>query len=123
MERRREHCLTAALGITESDGALADSGTLVLESGATRSHMVPLLPLVHVAILPESRILESFTQFVTQFVDGGGPGRLKERSALTFITRPSRTADIEQTLTIGVHGPQSLHVLIFRKPFDIGNNV
>lgn len=112
MERRRELCLAAAMGITESDGALADSGTLVLESGPARSRMVSLLPLVHVAILQESLILESFAQFVMQFVNEGGPGRLKALSALTFITGPSRTADIEQTLTIGVHGPQSLHVMI-----------
>jgi L-lactate dehydrogenase complex protein LldG len=113
-ERCRELCLSAALGITEADFALADSGTLVLESGPMKSRMVSLLPTMHVALLPESRILDNLAQFISQFVSHGGIERLKKLSALTFITGPSRTADIELTLTIGVHGPQSLQVLLLK---------
>jgi L-lactate dehydrogenase complex protein LldG len=113
-ERCRELCLTAALGVTEADFALADSGTLVLESGPMKSRMVSLLPTMHVALLPESRILDNLEQFISRFVSNGGVERLKKLSALTFITGPSRTADIELTLTIGVHGPQSLQVLLLK---------
>lgn len=113
-QQARTLCLSASIGITEADHALADSGTLVLESGGGRSRMVSLLPPVHVALLPESRILENLGALVDRYKDGDGLLRLAAMSCLSFITGPSRTADIEQTLTVGVHGPQAVHVLVVR---------
>jgi L-lactate dehydrogenase complex protein LldG len=111
---RRERCLAAGLGITEADHALADSGTLVLESGSGRSRMVSLLPPVHVALLPEKRIVPDLATLVERYQSRAGKARLASLSCLTFVTGPSRTADIELTLTVGVHGPQQLHVIIIR---------
>lgn len=95
------------LGISTAQAAIAETGTLVLESAAERHRLVSLVPPVHIAIVDASRIVETLGDALALL-------RLdKEISpAVTFITGPSRTADIELTLAIGVHGPQELYVII-----------
>ncbi len=95
------------VGITTAQGAIAETGTLVLDSANERHRLVSLVPPVHIAILDASRICETLSEALTLL------RRDKEISpAVTFITGPSRTADIELTLAIGVHGPQELYVII-----------
>lgn len=111
-EQYQRILLECAVGVTAADYALADTGTLVLASGGEQHRLISLLPPVHVCLLSPARILPSLTQllahFGEEFYSRGRPPR-----ALTCITGPSRTADIEQTITMGVHGPRSLHVLIY----------
>jgi len=101
----------AGIGISGVDYALADSGTLVVFSGSGRARSVSLLPPVHVAILKPEQIVSGlddlFSVLGAESVDGNGLA-----SAITFITGPSRTGDIEMTLVVGVHGPQQLHVIL-----------
>ncbi|HWP41667.1 MAG TPA: lactate utilization protein [Blastocatellia bacterium] len=99
----------ADIGITSVDYALADTATLVLISGEGRARSVSLLPPVHVAILDTEKILPGLDELFG-LLGGHPPG-----SAVTFITGPSRTADIELTLVVGVHGPQELHVVLLEK--------
>ncbi len=95
------------VGVTQADYALADTGTLVVFSEAGEGRTLSLLPPVHVAVLEESRILASLDELMER------EPRFPERSsAMIFITGPSRTADIERTLTVGVHGPGELHVVV-----------
>src|ERR1035438_3227673 len=95
------------LGITKADYALADTGTLVVFSEAGEGRTLSLLPPVHVAVVEESRILAGLDELMER------EPRFPERSsAMIFITGPSRTADIERTLTVGVHGPGELHVVV-----------
>ena len=105
-------CSAAQIGLTEADYGIAETGSLVLESGPGRSRLASLLPPVHIAILPESRILPSLVSFTERYADLKETARLKDMACLTFISGPSRTADIEMTLTLGVHGPQALHTII-----------
>ncbi|MDH4134486.1 MAG: lactate utilization protein C [Gammaproteobacteria bacterium] len=89
------------VGINEAFCALAETGTLMLLSGPGTPAAVSLLPETHVALLPVSRI-------VARMEDAWALLR-KERGSLpravNFISGPSRTADIEQTVTLGAHGP------------------
>ena len=95
------------VGITTAQAAIAETGTLVLESVDERHRLVSLVPPVHIAILNASKIVRTLGEALTLLRKG------KEISpAVTFITGPSRTADIELTLTIGVHGPQELYVIV-----------
>lgn len=95
------------VGITSAQAGIAETGTLVLDSSVERNRLVSLVPPVHVAILDASRIYPTLADALS-FLQSG-----KEVSpAVTFITGPSRTADIELTLAIGVHGPQELYVII-----------
>ena len=95
------------VGITRAQAGIAETGTLVLDSSCERNRLVSVVPPVHIAIVAASRIYPTLADVLAMLQSG------KEVSpAITFITGPSRTADIELTLTIGVHGPQELYVII-----------
>ncbi|MBI4455652.1 MAG: iron-sulfur cluster-binding protein [Acidobacteria bacterium] len=96
--------VSVAVGVTGADYALADTGTLVLETSGQRGRLLSLLPPVHVAILYAERVLPDLASFLLQ--------ARGISSAVTFVTGPSKTADIEQILTTGVHGPGELHILL-----------
>lgn len=95
------------VGITTAQAAIAETGTLVLDSARERHRLVSLVPPVHIAIIDAATIYATLGETLSMLQNG------EELSpAVTFITGPSRTADIELTLTIGVHGPQELYVII-----------
>lgn len=94
------------VGVSTAQAAIAETGTLVLDSACERHRLVSLVPPVHIAIVNASSIVETLSDALTIL-------QKKEISpAITFITGPSRTADIELTLAIGVHGPQELYVIV-----------
>ena len=94
------------VGISTAQAAIAETGTLVLDSACERHRLVSLVPPVHIAIVNASSIVETLSDALALL-------QKKEISpAITFITGPSRTADIELTLAIGVHGPQELYVIV-----------
>jgi L-lactate dehydrogenase complex protein LldG len=97
----------ARIGITAADYALADSGTLCLLAGKGQPRTASLLPPVHVAILRPEQIIRDLDDLFALLPAGDHLS-----SAVTLITGPSRTADIELTLVVGVHGPQQLHVIL-----------
>ena len=105
------------IGITRAQAGIAETGTLVLDSAVERNRLVSLVPPIHVAILDASKIYATLgeTLAVLQNNDELSP-------AITFITGPSRTADIELTLTVGVHGPQELHVIIIQNQHTSGQD-
>jgi L-lactate dehydrogenase complex protein LldG len=103
----RDDLFDCDAGVTTAQWGIAETGTLVLESAREKSRLLSLVPAMHVAILRTASICESLAEALDR-VDGAA-----ERSrAVTMITGPSRTSDIELTLTIGVHGPQALHVIL-----------
>ena len=104
----------APVGITGVDAAIAESGTLVLAGGAGRGRLASLLAPIHVAIVRESQIVRGLGEALARLRSLYGDTMLNDRSNVTFITGPSRTADIELTLTLGVHGPREVHVVIVR---------
>jgi L-lactate utilization protein LutC len=98
------------IGIGGADYALADTGTLVLFSAQSGGRWVSLAPTIHICLLPREKILSSLDDLFSCLAD---PSIEASRgSAITFITGPSRTADIELTLVMGAHGPKELHVII-----------
>ena len=99
------------VGITTAQAAIAETGTLVLDSARERHRVISLVPPVHIAIIDASSIFQTLGEalaFIHQSNDIS--------PAVTFITGPSRTADIELTLAIGVHGPQELYVIVNEGP-------
>ncbi|HEV2836586.1 MAG TPA: lactate utilization protein [Pyrinomonadaceae bacterium] len=95
------------VGITGVQLGIAETGTLVLDSSIERNRLVSLIPPVHIAVLDASRIYPTLADALSLLQSRG-----EVSPAITFITGPSRTADIELTLAIGVHGPQELYVII-----------
>jgi len=100
------------MGITGAQWAIAETGTLVLESERERHRLASLVPPVHIAIVEASRIRRTMAEILELIkkTDGG------LSRTVTFITGPSRTSDIELTLAIGVHGPGELHVIVIDEP-------
>lgn len=88
------------LGVTGVDAALPETGTLLLRSSPEKPRVVSLLPRVHLAILRPSALRADLHQAFAE---------VKEDGYVVLVTGPSRTADIELTLTLGVHGPKSLY--------------
>ena len=105
----------ADIGITEADFGIADTGTLVLIANEKQPRSVSLIPPIHVAILQSDVILEKmedvFAILKNSLDETGSIAKLT--SCITFITGPSRTGDIELNITLGVHGPKELFVLIY----------
>jgi L-lactate dehydrogenase complex protein LldG len=101
----------AVAGITSARWAIAETGSLALAHDADRGRVVSLLPPVHVAVLPTSRILGTVDAYFRAVALLGAEGGLPQ--ALNLVTGPSRTADIEMDLSIGVHGPGQVHVVLY----------
>ena len=97
----------AQVGVTACHGAIAETGTLALLSAPGCSRAVSLLPPVHIAIVEPTRLFATTGDFFNACASG-----IAGASNLTFVTGPSRTADIELTLTIGVHGPARVAIVI-----------
>jgi L-lactate dehydrogenase complex protein LldG len=103
----REVCATADIGITSADYALAETGTLVMLSSPKEARMISLLPPAHIAVFPRSRLLANLDELLTVL-----PNPADQTSSMVLITGPSRTADIEQILVRGVHGPGEICAVI-----------
>jgi len=109
--KNKNRLANAGIGITEVDYAIADTGTLVLLKDKDRPRGASLLPPVHLAIVRPNNLVSNIRElFVILKNIINATGDVK--SCMTFITGPSRTADIELNLTLGVHGPKELFVLI-----------
>jgi len=96
------------VGLTGTYCAIAETGTLMLLSGEYTDPVTSLLPDTHIAVVPVSRIVRSME-------DGWDilrreHGRLPRQ--VTFVSGPSRTADIEMTLVLGIHGPYRVHIIL-----------
>jgi L-lactate dehydrogenase complex protein LldG len=115
--RHREEAAAAQIGVTGVDVALAETGSLIVISGAGRPRSTSLLPDTHVAVFDRSRLVESLDQvgvlLEAWHVD---PARSMTGAMINVITGPSRTADIELTLTRGVHGPKEVHAIFVEQP-------
>ncbi len=97
----------ASVGITGALAGLADTGSIVLTSGPTRPRLASLLPPTHIGLLPVADLYPSLPDFLA-----AQPDVVHRGSNVVIITGPSRTADIELTPVLGVHGPKSLHVVL-----------
>ncbi len=101
----KDFAASADVGISGVVAALAETGTVVLASGPYSSRLATLLPPLHIAVVPASLITTDLFTWVSM-----RPQPMP--AALTFVTGPSKTADIEQTLTVGVHGPRRMITIV-----------
>jgi L-lactate dehydrogenase complex protein LldG len=104
-EVTRETASKARFGISQMEWALADTGSLAQNSSVIEQRLVSSLSIIHIAFVPTNGILPDMPALLSRV-------NPKECAYLAMITGPSRTADIERVLTIGVHGPERL-VIVF----------
>jgi L-lactate dehydrogenase complex protein LldG len=119
-ERRRalrETIATTPIGLTGVDLALGETGTMILRSGRGRPRSTSLLPATHVAVFDRTVLVETLAQVGVLLEAWHAEGSDDASGAvINFITGPSRTADIELTLTRGVHGPKEVHAIFVERP-------
>ena len=102
----RQFCTDANLGISGAEAALAETGSVLVISGSAQSRLATLLPPVHLALVPTS-ILTTDLFTWTAVRQNPMPANL------VFVSGPSKTADIEQTMAVGVHGPKRFIVILY----------
>jgi L-lactate dehydrogenase complex protein LldG len=106
-DQLKEACAAADIGITSVDYGLAATGSFVMLSSPNEARMISLLPPAHIAIFPRSRLLANLDELLSIL-----PRPADQTSSMVLITGPSRTADIEQILVRGVHGPGEIYAVI-----------
>ena len=101
----RETAAAARVGISQLQWAIADTGTVAQDASSADARLASTLTSTHIALVPTSAIVPDLATFLTV----QSP---RTSNYVALITGPSRTADIERVLTIGVHGPARL-IIIF----------
>jgi L-lactate dehydrogenase complex protein LldG len=96
--------------VSHAIAAVAETGTLVLISGVDNPTTLNFLPDVHIVVVSAGDIVADFETAMARLRERCGVGALPR--AVNLITGPSRSADIEQTLILGAHGPRKLHVIV-----------
>ncbi len=108
---------TEAVSISRAFAGVAETGTLVLLSGPANPTTLNFLPPTHVVMISASEIAGDYEEVWSRLRASGGGGDPDQEGhfmprTVNWITGPSRTADIEQKLLLGAHGPQRLHIVI-----------
>jgi L-lactate dehydrogenase complex protein LldG len=98
--------------ISGVDAGIAESATLMLHSGPGRPRLASLLAPIYIAVVRREQLVRGLGEAIARLKAAYTPDLFAGSSALTLITGPSRTADIEMTLALGVHGPREIHVVI-----------
>ena len=109
----RQKFLEATVGISGANMAIAETGTIVLVTNEGNADLTTTLPPVHIALFGIDKVVATLDDAVAvlRMLPRSGTGQLMT-SYVNWITGPSRSADIEQSLTIGVHGPREMHCVI-----------
>ncbi|MHB1457737.1 MAG: L-lactate dehydrogenase (quinone) large subunit LdhH [Armatimonadota bacterium] len=108
----RQAFIDADMGISGANIAIAETGTIVIVSNEGNARLVTSLPDIHVALVGYEKLMPSIDDAaaVIKLLSKSGTGQ-KMTSYVSFITGPSRTSDIEKTLTLGCHGPKEVHII------------
>ena len=101
------------IGITWTDYAVAETGSIVLLSSPGKSRSVSLLPDVHIAILPVKKLYAKRVEVFKLLVP-----RMSQTRSVTLISGPSKTGDIDGKLNVGVHGPKKIFVIITDSEYE-----
>jgi L-lactate utilization protein LutC len=95
------------VGVTVPALGVAERGTLVLETGPGHGRSIDVVSMYHLAVLPASRLRATLAEALAETYAGG-----RAPSAVSLVSAPSRTSDIEKISTLGAHGAKGLHLLV-----------
>jgi L-lactate utilization protein LutC len=110
----RRSAASIEIGLTGVEAAFAATGSLAFACAPGKSRASSLLPLRHIAIVPYSRIQPTPEAWLSELrASGRLDAVLRQSRQLVFVTGPSKSADIELNLTLGVHGPRNVHAVLF----------
>jgi L-lactate dehydrogenase complex protein LldG len=100
--------------VSHAFGGVAESGTLAMVSGSENPTTLNFLPDNHIVVISAADIAGDYETIWRRLRDQFGKGTMPR--TVNMITGPSRSADIEQTLLLGAHGPRTLHIIIVGEP-------
>ena len=108
----RQHIVDSYIGITSADFCMADSATLVMRTRPGQARTVSLLPSIHVAVIELDQIIADLKELYALIK--WDPHKVEEgvTNCMTFISGPSKTADIEATMVHGAHGPREVYIYV-----------
>jgi L-lactate utilization protein LutC len=99
---------TATLGVTAPALGVAERGTLVIETGPGHGRAIDVVSMYHLAVLPASRLRGTLAEALAETYAAGR----RRPSAVSLVSGPSRTSDIEKISTLGAHGALAMHVIV-----------
>jgi len=110
--RVRAQTLAASIGVTVADWGIAESATIVQLTRPGRPRSTSLVPSIHIALLPLSRLVADLAEAFTLV------RRESEHASMVLISGPSKTADIEGCMVLGAHGPRAMHLFVLTNAAD-----
>jgi L-lactate dehydrogenase complex protein LldG len=110
--RLRQGIVGSFIGVTAADFCVADTATLVLRTRPGQPRSVSLVPSLHIAVITADQILADFKELYAALRWGNSSAAVDLTTCMTFISGPSKTADIEATLVHGAHGPRTMWLCI-----------
>ena len=110
--RIQKQVIASFVGVTAADYCVAESATLVMKTRPGQARAVSLVPGIHIAVIEIHQILADLEELYTLLKHGSENDQQGITNCLTFISGPSKTADIEAVMVHGAHGPRELHLLV-----------
>lgn len=118
-ETARDAVRLIRYGLTGVEAACASTGSMIFVAAPGRSRAASLLPFRHIALIPFSRLYPTLEDWLASLRQAGTLVQAVRNPAnLTLVTGPSKSADIEMNLTLGVHGPKHVHAILFADEVD-----
>ena len=111
-ERLRQGIIDAYIGITSADFCMADTATLVMRTRPGQARSVSLVPAIHIAVVELNRIIADLKELYALLKWDPQASKEGVTNCMTFISGPSKTADIEATMVHGAHGPREVHIIV-----------
>jgi L-lactate dehydrogenase complex protein LldG len=113
-EHLRQQIIDAYIGVTTADFCLADTGTLVMRARAGQPRSVSLLPLIHVAVIELHQIIADLKELYALLKWDPEIRQEGLANCMTFVSGPSKTADIEADMVYGAHGPREVYIYVIQ---------
>jgi L-lactate dehydrogenase complex protein LldG len=111
-ESLRQDIIDSYIGITSADFCMADSATLVMRTRPGQARSVSLVPAIHIAVVELNRIIADLKELYALLKWDPQESKDGVTNCMTFISGPSKTADIEATMVDGAHGPREVHIIV-----------
>lgn len=113
-EQPRQHVIDAYIGITSADFCMADTASLVMRTRPGQGRSVSLVPSIHIGVIYLDQIIKDLKELYALLSFDPDASREGLTNCMTFISGPSKTADVEATMVHGAHGPREVYVYVIK---------
>ena len=111
-QQLRTRVIDSYIGVTAADFCMADTATLVMRTRAGQARSVSLVPSIHIAVIHIEQIIADLKELYALLLWNSQVCKEGLTNCMTFISGPSKTADVEATMVHGAHGPREVHILV-----------